>query len=130
MQCPKCQFQNRDGAKFCKKCGHTLEITCPKCGNMHLADSIFCDKCGHNLIAAPAEKYDLHKISQPLSISDSVNIIIINTRDIYSPTKDETVGFFYNYALFNVAQILLFYDFKMLCAWHFSCTFFNDHVLP
>jgi class 3 adenylate cyclase/tetratricopeptide (TPR) repeat protein len=41
------------------------------CGNMHPADSIFCDKCGHNLIAAPAEKHDLHKISPPLSISDS-----------------------------------------------------------
>ena len=22
MQCPQCQFQNRDGAKFCKKCGY------------------------------------------------------------------------------------------------------------
>jgi len=71
MQCPKCQFQNREEALFCKKCGHTLEITCPKCGNMHPADSIFCDKCGHNLIAAPTEKHDLHKISPPLSISDS-----------------------------------------------------------
>jgi len=71
MQCPKCQFQNREEALFCKKCGHTLEITCPKCGNMHPADSIFCDKCGHNLIAAPTEKPDFHKISPPLSISDS-----------------------------------------------------------
>lgn len=38
---------------------------------MHPADSIFCDKCGHNLIDAPTEKPDLHKISSPLSISDS-----------------------------------------------------------
>ena len=29
MQCPKCQFDNREGAKFCKECGAKLEITCP-----------------------------------------------------------------------------------------------------
>jgi class 3 adenylate cyclase/tetratricopeptide (TPR) repeat protein len=52
MQCPKCQFQNREEALFCKKCGHTLEITCPKCGNMHPANSIFCDKCGQSLTSA------------------------------------------------------------------------------
>ena len=48
MQCPKCQFQNRDGARFCKECGYKFEITCPKCNTTNLPDSKFCDECGHD----------------------------------------------------------------------------------
>ena len=54
MKCPKCQFENREGAKFCKKCGNKLERICPSCGHPYQADSIFCDECGHNL-TIPAE---------------------------------------------------------------------------
>ena len=54
MQCPKCQFQNRDGAKFCKKCGYKFEITCPKCNTSNLSDSIFCDECGYDFTKTSA----------------------------------------------------------------------------
>jgi len=54
MKCPKCQFENREGAKFCKKCGAKLELGCPSCGHAYEPDSAFCDECGHNLIL-PAE---------------------------------------------------------------------------
>jgi class 3 adenylate cyclase/tetratricopeptide (TPR) repeat protein len=49
MECPECQFVNRDGAKFCKKCGNKLELLCPSCGHLNQADSLFCDECGYNL---------------------------------------------------------------------------------
>jgi hypothetical protein len=49
MECPKCQFENREGAKFCKKCGDRLELACPKCSSVLTADSIFCDECGYDL---------------------------------------------------------------------------------
>jgi hypothetical protein len=49
MKCQKCQFDNRGGAKFCKKCGVKLELVCPSCGYPVQADSIFCDECGQNL---------------------------------------------------------------------------------
>ena len=49
MKCPKCQYENREGAKFCKKCGNKLELICPSCGDPYQADSIFCDECGHDL---------------------------------------------------------------------------------
>lgn len=49
MKCPKCQFENRDGAKFCKKCGNKIELLCPSCKYSHQPDSTFCDECGHNL---------------------------------------------------------------------------------
>jgi len=49
MKCPKCQFDNRDGAKFCSECGHKFELTCPECGTINLPNSKFCDECGHDL---------------------------------------------------------------------------------
>jgi len=49
MQCPKCQFENRERANFCKKCGDKLEPKCPSCGCPYQSDSIFCDGCGHDL---------------------------------------------------------------------------------
>lgn len=49
MQCRQCQYENREGAKFCKKCGAKLELLCPFCGNSHHPDCRFCDECGHDL---------------------------------------------------------------------------------
>jgi class 3 adenylate cyclase len=59
MVCPKCQFENREGAKFCKECGAKLELACPKCGAIIISDSKFCEKCGQALsksaIATPVD---------------------------------------------------------------------------
>jgi class 3 adenylate cyclase/tetratricopeptide (TPR) repeat protein len=49
MKCPKCQFENREGAKFCNECGHKFELTCPECGTANGPGSKFCDECGHDL---------------------------------------------------------------------------------
>ena len=49
MRCPECQFENREGAKFCKKCGAKLELACPKCNSDLTPDSFFCDECGYDL---------------------------------------------------------------------------------
>ena len=49
MQCPKCRFDNREGAKFCRKCGTKLELACPKCSYLLAPDSLFCDECGYSL---------------------------------------------------------------------------------
>ena len=57
MKCPKCQFENRDGAKFCKDCGANLELACLECGTTYELGSKFCDECG----------FDLRKSSEPLS---------------------------------------------------------------
>jgi class 3 adenylate cyclase/tetratricopeptide (TPR) repeat protein len=50
VKCTKCQFENREGAKFCKNCGDKLNLSCPSCGNPYQSDSIFCDECGYDLI--------------------------------------------------------------------------------
>ncbi|PQP35458.1 hypothetical protein C6A37_02405 [Desulfobacteraceae bacterium SEEP-SAG9] len=58
MKCPKCQFDNREGAAFCLECGEKLELKCPQCGKALPPLAKFCDGCGHNLTlpSEPAPK--------------------------------------------------------------------------
>jgi tetratricopeptide (TPR) repeat protein len=62
VQCPKCQFDNREGAKFCKRCGIKLEYTCPQCSASLTPDSLFCDECGYDL---KSSKETLAEFSEP-----------------------------------------------------------------
>jgi class 3 adenylate cyclase/tetratricopeptide (TPR) repeat protein len=49
MKCPKCQFDNPEGVKFCGECGIKLERICPKCGSSNPPQFKFCGECGYNL---------------------------------------------------------------------------------
>ena len=53
MECPECQFENREGAKFCNECGHKYEVICPVCDSSNRIASKFCDECGHKLGQTP-----------------------------------------------------------------------------
>ena len=64
MKCPKCQFENREGAKFCNECGHKFELTCLECGTANGPGSKFCDECGHDL-SEP-------KFSTPTPLADEI----------------------------------------------------------
>jgi class 3 adenylate cyclase/tetratricopeptide (TPR) repeat protein len=48
MKCPECQFDNREGARFCSECGNRFELTCPECNTKIRAGSKFCDECGYD----------------------------------------------------------------------------------
>src|SRR5262245_1664638 len=52
MKCPRCQADNRDGARFCRECGATFAAVCPSCGAQVEAGSQFCDSCGAALAVA------------------------------------------------------------------------------
>jgi class 3 adenylate cyclase/tetratricopeptide (TPR) repeat protein len=58
MKCPKCQFENPEGLKFCGECGAKLERVCPKCHSSNPPQFKFCGECGHNLTlpSEPAPK--------------------------------------------------------------------------
>ncbi|MBC2716706.1 MAG: AAA family ATPase [Desulfobacteraceae bacterium] len=49
MKCSKCQFENREGVKFCEQCGAKFEMECPNCQAKIPLAIKFCGKCGHNL---------------------------------------------------------------------------------
>jgi ribosomal protein L40E len=54
MKCPRCQADNREGARFCRECGATFGAVCSSCGAKLEAGSKFCDGCGTPLVATPA----------------------------------------------------------------------------
>ena len=50
MKCPKCQFDNREGVKFCEECGAMLDLECPHCYAEIPPGRKFCGECGNKLI--------------------------------------------------------------------------------
>src|SRR5215472_15578026 len=51
MRCAKCGSDNRDGRKFCSKCGVALARQCPRCGASNEPGEDFCGECGAALVA-------------------------------------------------------------------------------
>jgi class 3 adenylate cyclase len=47
MKCPRCQQENRPGAKFCEECAAPLTRACVNCGAQLSATAKFCSECAH-----------------------------------------------------------------------------------
>ncbi|UCC77445.1 MAG: AAA family ATPase, partial [Anaerolineales bacterium] len=45
MLCPNCDTENREGARFCRKCAAKLAMICAECGTELPLDAQFCDAC-------------------------------------------------------------------------------------
>jgi class 3 adenylate cyclase len=54
MQCPQCQGENPERAKFCLECGTRLALTCGQCGTELPPNAKFCLECGQPAGARPA----------------------------------------------------------------------------
>ncbi|MFQ5972726.1 MAG: adenylate/guanylate cyclase domain-containing protein, partial [Alphaproteobacteria bacterium] len=52
IRCPKCDFENREGRRFCSNCGAALSSVCPACGFVNEPEEKFCGGCGVALAAA------------------------------------------------------------------------------
>jgi len=48
MRCPQCNLDNREGRKFCAKCGAALGWGCPGCGFANSPGEGFCGGCGRS----------------------------------------------------------------------------------
>ena len=48
-RCMSCGAENKDDAKYCRKCGKRLALACPECGAEVEQDDEFCSNCGHKL---------------------------------------------------------------------------------
>src|SRR6516165_4751886 len=46
MRCSKCGADNREGARFCDKCGAKFSPRCGSCGAESRTEAKFCDSCG------------------------------------------------------------------------------------
>jgi class 3 adenylate cyclase len=75
MKCPKCQTNNPETKKFCRKCGAKLLKTCPQCGSEILPEDTFCGECGHQLTKpkeAPPIDFSKPKSYTPKSLADRI----------------------------------------------------------
>ena len=75
MNCPKCQLENREGAKFCKDCGANLEVACSECGTVYELNSKFCDECGQDLkksSSAQTVEYSRPQSYTPKFLADKI----------------------------------------------------------
>ncbi len=70
MECPNCQFENRDGAKFCNRCGYKFPLTCPECDQINPPASKFCNECGYNF-KPPKETPDDISVTENLTFASS-----------------------------------------------------------
>ena len=69
MQCPRCNTENREGAKFCVECGARLVLVCSECEAKLPSRARFCDACGAQVSPPPAkvgEEPDMPAIAQAL----------------------------------------------------------------
>jgi len=49
VECPECQFDNRERVKFCEECGAKFELECPACKANIPIGRKFCGECGYDL---------------------------------------------------------------------------------
>ena len=82
MKCPSCGHENREGAKFCDRCGGKLDLDCGQCGRVNRTGAKFCDACGASL---PNLRPNL-----PL-ILNSPNPTPLNTWPINTPTTRSAI---------------------------------------
>ncbi|MCP4574797.1 MAG: guanylate cyclase, partial [Deltaproteobacteria bacterium] len=75
MKCPKCQFENPEGMKFCGECGNKLEIRCSKCNAANPPQFKFCGECGQALTqgATPSPvNYNQPQSYTPKHLADKI----------------------------------------------------------
>ncbi len=54
MKCPRCQHENRPGARFCEECAAPLVRRCSNCGADVSGAATKCPKCGAVFDEEPA----------------------------------------------------------------------------
>ena len=93
MECQKCKFDNRKGAKFCKECGSKLELVCPECGYKFTLPAKFCDECGYDLSKAPTASPVNYSDPQSYTPKYLAEKIFTNRSSIEGENKHVTVLF-------------------------------------
>src|SRR6516164_2014647 len=88
MRCSNCGADNREGARFCDKCGGKFSPRCASCGAENRTDAKFCDSCG---AAFGADA----KVATPAARMNDAPVRVIETRaaDLQGERKTVTALF-------------------------------------
>jgi ribosomal protein L40E len=91
MQCPRCQCENPQTAKFCEECGTVLLRLCPRCNHEVSPGARFCSECGHHLDAgSPAARFPSPVSYTPKHLADK---ILTSRSALHGERKPVTVLF-------------------------------------
>ncbi len=110
MECPKCQYENRDGVKFCEDCGAKFELECPACKANIPTGTKFCGNCGQEL-ARSLEK--VNRVSEIESERKRVTILFSDLSGYTAMTEKidpEEVKDIMSQIFGEVAQIVTKYE--------------------
>src|SRR5215813_27527 len=72
MRCPRCQHDNRPGARFCEECATALQGACAACGAPLSATAKFCPECAHPVAARPARQFISPEIYTPRHLAERI----------------------------------------------------------
>ena len=74
MKCPRCQQENRPGAKFCEECAAPLARACVNCGAQLSATAKFCSECAHpaSPAAPPAPRFASPETYTPKHLAERI----------------------------------------------------------
>src|SRR5262245_38022414 len=73
MNCPRCQHENRSGAKFCEECASPLARTCANCGSQLSASAKFCSECAHPVAATtPGDRFTSPESYTPKHLAEKI----------------------------------------------------------
>jgi len=67
MRCPKCEFENPAGMKFCGKCRTALGLTCPHCSSENPPEFDFCGHCAAALQRDTGIAHDKSSAAKPVA---------------------------------------------------------------
>jgi class 3 adenylate cyclase/tetratricopeptide (TPR) repeat protein len=72
MQCPRCQHDNRPGARFCEECAAPLARACGACGAPLSPTAKFCPECAHPAAAPPPQPFDSPERYTPKHLAERI----------------------------------------------------------
>src|SRR5215471_18168872 len=70
MNCAKCGADNREGLKFCTRCGLQLAAKCRQCGADTQPGERFCGECGAGL-ETPGAAAEKKSVEPQIRVSDA-----------------------------------------------------------
>jgi class 3 adenylate cyclase/tetratricopeptide (TPR) repeat protein len=75
VTCSNCGAENREGRKFCFRCGTALAVVCAACGAANEPDDRFCGECGSALGTAAVQAGQGAALPAPISERRLVSVL-------------------------------------------------------